>query len=211
VRAAPAVVGVRGLHAQARRLTMVGRARPSATALLAILVALLAVLALVATGCGSDDESESSASAAWADGFCGALTKWKSSLESVGETLKDVDQLSKAKIEEAAGDVSDANERLADDVDALGEPPQEAASTAKDAVDELRAELKTSTDQIESATQNLSSPTDVLKAVNTTSAALLTMSTDISATAATLQSVDASDEWKQAFADSDACQSLEKS
>lgn len=178
---------------------------------MALLAALLAVLALVATGCGSDDESESSASAAWADGFCGALTKWKGSLESVGETLKDVDQLSKAKIEEAAGDVSDANQTLADDVDALGDPPMAASSTARDAVGELRAELETSADEIEAATQDLSSPTDVLKAVNTTSAALLTMSSDISATAATLQSVDAADEWKQAFADSDACQSLEKS
>jgi hypothetical protein len=44
--------------------------------------------------------------------------------------------------------------------------------------------------------------------VNTTSAALLKMSSDISATVATLQSVDAADEWKQAFADSEECQSL---
>ena len=198
-----------GLHAQARRLTMARRAGRGSTPLTAVVAATLAVLVLGAAGCGSDDESKS-ASAEWADGFCGALTKWKGSLESVGETLKDVDQLSKAKIEQAAADVSDANETLADDVDALGEPPQEAASTAKDAVDDLRAELRTSADQIESATQNLSTPTDVLEAVNTTSAALLRMSSDISATTATLQSVDAADEWKQAFADSDECQSLEK-
>ena len=90
-----------------------------------------------------------SASAEWADGFCGALTEWKSSLESVGSTLKNVDELSKDKIEEAADDVSDANHKLADDVDALGEPPHEAASTAKDTVDDLRDELKTSADQID--------------------------------------------------------------
>src|SRR5215217_5254299 len=104
---------------------MAHRATPGTTSLVAILATLLAVLALVATGCGSDDENES-ASATWADDFCGALTTWKGSIESVGDTLKNVDELSKAKIEQAANDVSDANQTLADDVDALGEPPQEA-------------------------------------------------------------------------------------
>jgi hypothetical protein len=205
-------LGVRELRARARPLTMAQRARPGRTLLVAIAAALLAAPTLVVAGCGSSDEGEPSASASakWADGVCGAVTDWKSSLQSVGATLKDVNALSKDKIEQAAGDVSDANQKLADDIDALGDPPQ-AASPAKDAVDELRDKLETSADEIASATQDLSSPTDVLKAVNTTSAALLTMSSDISAAIVTLQSVDAGAEWKQAFADSDACKSLGKS
>ena len=174
----------------------------------AAIAAGIAVLALLVAGCGSSDDSEASASAEWADGFCGALTTWKGSLESVSDTLKNVDELSKAKIEQAADDVSDANQQLADDVNELGDPPKAASSDAEDTVDELRDELEVSADQITSATQDISSPIDVLKAVNTTSAALLTMSSDISATLATLESVDAADEWKQAFADSDACRSL---
>jgi hypothetical protein len=194
-----------------RSALMGGRARrtPFTCRGIAILAAGVAALALVAAGCGSSDKSESSnASAAWADGFCGALTKWKDSLESVGSTLKNVDELSKAKIETAATEVSNANKTLAGDVGALGSPPKEATSEAKREIDDLRDELEKSASQIKDATANIATPTDVLEAVNTTSAALLTMSSDISSTAATLESLDGAEEWKQAFADSEACKSL---
>jgi methyl-accepting chemotaxis protein len=123
-------------------------------------------------------------------------------------TLKNVDELSKAKIEQVASDVADANETLGADVKALGEPPKTAAPEAKDALEELRGKLETSAGQIKSATQDISGPREVLEAVNSTSAALLTISSDISATLATLESVDAADEWKQAFGDAEACKSL---
>ena len=177
---------------------------------LAVLAAAILVAAFTLAACGSNDEEESSASATadWVDGFCGALTKWKGSLESVGSTLKDVDELSKSKIEQAADDVSDANTTLAADLEALGEPPKTATAEANDAVDDLRGKLDASAEKIKGATKDVSSATEVLEAVNTASAELLTMSSDISTTVATLGSLDAADEWKQAFADSETCDSL---
>jgi hypothetical protein len=179
-----------------------------------VVVVALAALAFATTGCGSKDESSSSdasATAAWADGLCGAVTTWKGSLESVGSTLKDVDQLSKAKVEQAATDVSDANAKLADDVKALGDPPETGGPEAKAAVDELANELETSSDTIKDATKDVSTAKDAAEAVSVASGALLTMSADISATVTTLSSLDAAETWKQAFADSQACQSLTKS
>jgi len=173
----------------------------------ATLAALLAVCPLVLAGCGSSDD-DASASAVWADGFCSALTTWKGDLESVGSTLKGGDALSKATIESAASAVSSANGTLGDDIEALGDAPDTGRTEAKNAVEDLRGQLAKSADEITAATQDVSSPADVLQAVNTTSAALLTMSSDISATVATLASIDAADEWKQAFADSEACKSL---
>src|SRR5215213_9419569 len=184
--------------------------RQSIAVRLSVLAAAL-VLASLATGCGGDDDSGSaSATADWVDGFCGALTTWKGTLQSVGSSLRDVDQLSKAKIDEAAEDVSNANTTLSDNVRALGSPPETAAPEAKDAVDDLRGKLETSANEIEDATKDISTPTNVLQAVNTTSAVLLTMSSDISTTLAPLESIDAADEWKQAFADSESCESLGK-
>jgi len=185
--------------------------RQSIAVRLSVLAAALVLASLAVTGCGGDDDSGSaSATADWVDGFCGALTTWKGTLESVGSSLRDVDQLSKAKIDQAAEDVSNANTTLSDDVRALGSPPETAAPEAKDAVEDLRGELETSANEIEDATKDISTPTNVLEAVNTTSAALLTMSSDISTTLATLESIDAADEWKQAFADSESCESLGK-
>jgi hypothetical protein len=147
---------------------------------------------------------------AWADGFCTALDTWRTGLTSIGTTLKDVENLSVAKVEQAAGDLSDANDRLAADVRALGKPPQTAGPEAQAAVEDLSESLRQQAAQIEAATEGLSSPQDVLQAVSVVSGTLVTMSTEISATVTELQSLDAKDEWQEAFADASACRSLEQ-
>ena len=172
------------------------------------------LLVLTPAGCGSSDTDESadaSPTAAWVDGFCSSLTTWKGSVESVGETLKNTDELSRAKIEGAADDIANANETLAADMDDLGAPPKTAVPEAQDAVAGLRSEVEKSASQISQATESISSATGLLTAVNIASTALLTLSSEISGTVATLESLDAADEWKQAFADSDECDSLGKS
>jgi hypothetical protein len=178
--------------------------RPAAVALLVAVVAL--------SGCGSSGSDESSASqqAAWANGLCGAVSTWKGSMEAVGSSVKNVDQLSKAKIEQAAEDVSTANAKLEDDLKALGKPPEAGSSEAKAALDNLTNGLQASADKIRNATEGVSTVTEAMGAVNVASGALLTMSSDISATAATLDSLDAKDTWKQAFTGSEACKSLKR-
>jgi hypothetical protein len=168
----------------------------------------------VLAGCGSKNESETTttdAEAAWANGLCSAFGSWKSSVQAVGATLQDTSQLSLAKIEEASKNVSEANAKLVDDVNALGEPPSSGGDEAKAAIDDLSKELETSVDKAKEATSDISTLQGALGAVNVVSGALLTMSSDIGATLTTLESLGASDAWQQAFADSESCQSLGKS
>ena len=184
------------------------------------LLTLLAVLALAGCG-GSDNESGSATTtatstqstaqkqAAFADSLCGALATWKDSLTSVSQTLRG-GNLSKEKLEQAATTVSDANKQLADDVQALG-APKIAGPQAKASLNTLSDQLETSADQIKEAAKGVSNTQEALAAVSTASAALIKMSTDISTTITQLQSLNVAEGWKQAFANSASCQSLNKS
>jgi hypothetical protein len=169
-------------------------------------------LAFVLPGCGSSDKSsEEAASAAWANDFCGALTTWKGSVGSIRSTLQNTDQLSKAKLEQAASDLSEANAKLTDELRSLETPPKVAGPEAKTAVQDLRNKLKASASQVKSAATGVSSAQEAVQAVSVASGAVQTMSTDISSTLTTLESLDGTETWQKAFADSEACQSLSKS
>jgi hypothetical protein len=176
----------------------------------ALAALLIVVLGCGVAGCGSSGE-ERSAEAVWADGFCGSLTKWKTSVQSAAASVKNVDEFSKAKLEDATATVADANTQLVDDVKGLGAPPKTGGNEAQAAVEVLSGKLQASAAKVKDATGNSDGAQDTLTAVNVASAALLEMSADISATLTTLESIDAADTWKNAFADSKACQSLDKS
>jgi len=181
--------------------------------------AAVVALALASAGCGGGSGkttestttgSSAASQAVYADGVCGALSTWKTTLSQVAAKFQDYSHLSKAKLQEAAKTVTDANTKLADDVQALGPPPKDAGPKAKAAVQNLQTELKRSANEISTATENLSTAQGVLQAVNVASAALLKMSADISATITTLESLHASQSWRKAFANSSKCQSLSK-
>jgi outer membrane murein-binding lipoprotein Lpp len=139
------------------------------------------------------------------------VTDWKTSVQSAGASVKNVDGLSKAKIEQAATSVSDANSKLVSSLKALGEPPHAAASEAKGAVQQLSTDLEASAHEIDKAATNVSGAKDVVSAVSVASSTLLTMATDVSSTITKLEGLDATDDWKRAFSDSPACQSLKNS
>lgn len=179
-------------------------------------VTLLAVLAVALAGCGGSDEQADSSTttqaeqqSAFADSLCGSLADWKNSLTSVSTTLRG-GSLTKEKLETAANTVSDANKKLADDVESLG-APKIAGPEAKAALNTLSDELEASAQQIEEAAKDVTTAQSALAAVSTASGALLKMSTDISTTLTKLQSLDVAQGWKQAFANSATCQSLGKS
>jgi type I site-specific restriction endonuclease len=188
------VVDVLELHAHARHVG----------------AAALAVLVLaVVVGCGSGD-GQGSPEAAWADGFCSSLSTWRTSVQSAASSVKDVNQLSKAKLQTAAASVAAANAQLVADVKGLGTPPKSAGDQAKNEVDDLAGKLQVSADKVKDATADIGSVQEAVTAANVASAALLEMSADISATLSSLETVDAADAWKSAFSDSKACQSLSK-
>jgi methyl-accepting chemotaxis protein len=191
-------------------------ARRSLLALLALAVLGLAVLGLA--GCGGSDNGSGSGTttttaaekrAAYADTLCGALATWKNSLTSVATTLKG-GSLTKDTLQQAATTVSDANTKLSDDVKSLG-APEIAGPQAKASLNTLSDELQSSADEIDKAAEGVSNTREAMAAVSTASGALLKMSTDISTTLTELQSLNVAEGWKQAFANSASCQSLNKS
>jgi hypothetical protein len=186
--------------------------------------ALVAALALAGCG-GSSKDSESNkgsestptttqstaaTQAAYANSLCGSLSTWKNSLTSVATTFQG-GNLTKEKLKQSATTVSNANKRLADDLDTLGTPPKIGGPKAKAAVNTLSNELNTSADRIEKAAKGVSNARDALAAVSTVGSELIKLSTDISTTITKLQALDVAQGWKQAFANSATCQSLSKS
>lgn len=220
VRSAAAVVDVLELHRLPGYLgARVPRLACSRQRLL-VAIALGAALSAL-SGCGSSggknaggtttSGATTTSAASWAQGFCVSVTDWKTSVKSAGASVKNANGLSKAKIEQAATSVSDANSKLVSSLKALGEPPHAAAADAKAAVQQLSTDLEASAHEIGKAAANVSGAKGVVSAVSVASTTLLTMATDVSSTITKLESLGATDDWKRAFSDSPACQSLKKS
>jgi outer membrane PBP1 activator LpoA protein len=183
-----------------------------------LVAVLVAALALAGCGGSSKDseptttttQSTAATQATYANSLCGSLSTWKNSLTSVATTLRG-GNLTKEKLKQSATTVSDANKRLADDLDTLGTPPKIGEPKAKAAVDTLSNELDAAARQIEQAAKGISTAQDALAAVSTVSSTLIKLSTDISTTITELQGLNVAQGWKQAFANSATCQSLSKS
>ena len=171
-------------------------------------VAAVLLASVLLAGCGSSNNN--SAEATWAQGFCSALGTWKTSVQAAGKTFTNINDLSKAKAQQAVTEVSDANTKLVDDLNALGKPPGSAGAEAKAAVQDLGDQLKKSTDQAKTALEGVSNVQQLLTAVSSMAATASTTATAVSGTIAKLESLNASDEWKKAFQDSEACQSLKQ-
>jgi len=185
---------------------------------LAAACALCLILALA--GCGGSSKNSGSTTtttpsvaeqqASWANSLCGSLNTWRNTLNSVSKTLTG-GNLTKAKIQEAATTVSGANTKLADDVHALGPPPPGAGAQAKADVEKLSNDLRTSAKQIKTAANGITNLSDAAAAVGVASTALASMTTAISTTVTELKSVNVTQSWKNAFANSSSCQALSSS
>lgn len=170
--------------------------------------AALLLLPAVLAGCGGS--SKSSPEADWAQSFCGALGTWKSSVADAANTLKDTGNLSKSKLQQAGDSISNANNKLVDDLHGLGKPSGTAGSQAKADIDQLTQDLKADANKVENALKGVSSVQELLTAVPQLSAAASTAASQVSSTITNLKSLDASKEWQQAFENSEACKSLNK-
>lgn len=178
---------------------------PFAPRKLLIAFAALLLLPFALTGCGSSD---SSPEADWAQNFCDALGQWKSSVTDAGQTLANTGDLSKSKAQDAVDSISNANSKLVDDLEDLGKPSGSGVPQAKADVDDLSQELKDDADTVENAMKGVSNTQELLGAVSTMASAASSAATSVSSTISKLKSLDVSQEWKQAFQNSEACRSL---
>jgi uncharacterized protein YoxC len=170
-------------------------------------VAAVAAALVIAAGCGSGDDS--SATEQWASSACSAVNTWTSSLESIGDTLKE--DPTKDSVEKAYDDLMRSTQTLVDDLKGLGQPDTEAGEEAQDAVDSLADDLDQSLDEMQTALDDASGASGVLSAISVVSANLATMGDDVSSTVDKLQQLDAGGELKDAFEQADSCADLRSS
>ena len=173
-----------------------------------VLAAAVAVAALLAAGCGSSsDSSDASPTSEWADGLCSAISTWKSSVASIGDTVTE-GGLSKDSLTSAVDDARSSTETFISDLEGLGRPDTEAGQQAKDSIDQLAADLRTEVATVEEALDGASGVAGILAAVPTISSALGAMGTDVTSTLSELESLDAKSEIESAFEASSSCNGL---
>ena len=170
--------------------------------------ALAVVLALLVAACGSsDDGSDTSATATWADEVCSSVTTWTDSLTSSVSSLQG-GNISREALEGAVDDVKSATDTFVADLRGLGKPDTEAGEEAKNSVDQLTEQLEQEVDEIEGAVDDVSGVSGVLTAISTVTATLASMGSQLSSTFSELEQLDASGELENAFRESDSCQGI---
>jgi len=171
-----------------------------------LVVALVAML--VASGCGGSGGGSSKSSAeTWADGVCGSLNTWKSSVTNAGASITG-GSMSQDQVKSAVNQVKDATSKLSSDLKGLGRPDTESGQQAQEALTKLSSELDADVEQINQAVEGASGPTAAVGIATSVGAALSQMSTQVSAALSTLDQSDAKGELNDAFQKSDACKQL---
>jgi hypothetical protein len=165
--------------------------------------------AVLVAGCGgsADSSGDTTATGAWADGLCSAITTWTSSISSIGDTLK-AGNLSQESLTSAVDDAKKATETFTSDLEGLGRPDTEAGQQAKDSVDQLSTEIKADLATIEDAVNGASGVSGVVNAVSVISTTLVTAGQQVSSTITGFQDLDAKGELESAFKQSSSCDKL---
>lgn len=167
-------------------------------------------LAGIAAGCGGDDEGED-ATAAWASGFCSAITDWTDELQNVTSQFSDTSNLSEEGLQSAAEDVRTATQTLVDDLKDLGRPETASGEEVENSLNELSDTLESETAEIEDTAEGVSNLTQLPAAITTITSSLSAMATSFSTTLTAIQSADVGDELQTALEDSPECAGISSS
>jgi methyl-accepting chemotaxis protein len=176
-----------------------------------IVAIVVLAMAGIAAGCGGDDESDADPTAAWASGFCSAVTDWTNELQTITSQFSDTSNLSQDGLESAADDLRDATDTLASDIEALGAPDTDSGEEVKSSLDTLSTTLQDETSEIEDTAQGVSSVADLPSAISTISASLASLGNAFSQTLQTIDDADVDGELRTALEDSPECADIRSS
>jgi len=168
------------------------------------LSATVGALALVVAGCGGSDSDEDP-TAAWASGFCSAITSWTDELRTVTSQFSDTSNLSEDGLQSAADDARSATSDLVDELRALGAPDTESGEDVRSALDSLSTTLESESDALEETVQGVSGITEIPSALTAALASLSAMGSAVSSTLQTIEDADAENELQNALEDSPEC------
>ncbi len=175
----------------------------------AVVVALVLALALLAVGCGGSDDDDADPTAAWASGFCTAVTDWTDALQDVTSQFTDASNLSQDGLQSAADDVKSATQDLVDEVRDLGRPETQGGEQIESALGTLSTSLETETTKIQETAQGVSGLTDLPGAISTITASLTAMGSAFSSALQTVENSDVDGELQSALEDSPECAGID--
>jgi hypothetical protein len=168
-----------------------------------IRLAALLVFVVAIAGCGGD---ESSASEDYANSVCSNLSEW---VTDVQETIRSVTDAglatSREDIQAAYDQTKEATDALANDLEELGPPDTEDGRQAKRELDGLATQLRQQLDMIQRALDSGAGITAIAAEVT---AAVSAAANAVNTTYRDLQGLDPGGELRDAFENSDECQSL---
>jgi hypothetical protein len=168
-----------------------------------VLLSVAVCTAFLAAGCGGSDTNSAED---WANGVCKALTSWRDSIQSSAKDLQA--SPSKSSIQSFTESLSNATNKLVDDVKGLGKPDTEGGDQAKKAMDTLSDELDGDVTKIQDATKDVNGANEALTAASTVTATLATMGNQVTAAVSQLQAADVGNELDDAFKNADSCKAL---
>jgi chromosome segregation ATPase len=164
---------------------------------LGLLVVILA-LVLALGGCGGDDDGSGASAESWANSVCGDLSEWITDIDAAVKSVTDEGLgINQDTLRDAVDQAKDATDKVADDLD--------AGEQAKEELDTLRSELREQADAVERALDENGAPLEV---ATTVAAALSAAANQLKESFQMLQDVDPSGELRDAFANSDDCDTL---
>jgi len=116
----------------------------------AVLAAVLSALLLV--GCGGSS-SDKKANEAYADGVCTAIATWKQSIQDIATDLSG--GISKTSLQSKLGQAQMATNNLATDIKAVPAPNTDEGNAAKQQLDQLTGDIKTTVNSARSSLAQL--------------------------------------------------------
>jgi methyl-accepting chemotaxis protein len=167
-------------------------------------IALLLFVAFALAGCGGDDEA--SASESYANDVCGELSTWVTDVQGTVQSLTDQGlSTSRADLQTALDQTKESTDAMVNDLEQLGAPDTEDGQQAKSELDDLGTELQQQLDVIEQAVDSGGS---VVSIAATVSSAVSTAANAVNTTYQNLQGLNPPGELRDAFENSDECNSL---
>jgi hypothetical protein len=166
---------------------------------------IVVALAGVAAGCGGSSDEQTDPTAAWASGFCSAITTWTDDLHGITQQFTDTSNLSQDGLASAAEDARTSTDQLVSSLKDLGAPETDSGQEVKSALDTLSTTLDAETAQIQETAQGVTGITDLPSAITKISASLTALGTAFSDTLQTIDNADTKGELKTALEDSPDC------
>ena len=195
------VVGVRNLTLEVEPKTDSSRRGVARNGPVVLLVAAVVALA----GCGGDDGP--SASEDYANGVCSSLSTWVTDVQESVQSLTDAGlATSREDIQSAYDQAKDATDTLGNDLEQVGPPETEDGQEAKSQLDGLMTQLRQQLDLIQQALESGGGLTAIAATVST---AVSAAANAVNTTYQNLQGLDPAGELRDAFENSDDCNSLQ--